>query len=77
MGRFSMRIAICHPASTAVNDNGTLTPGPAVSVAEDYAYSVGNSINIHGDVCGIAERMPFLAPAGQTAQLLPVPRYTN
>ena len=56
----------------------TATPGPAVSLVENNAWSRGSAINDLGDVCGILafdhEGMPFLAPAGQTAQFLPVPR---
>jgi probable HAF family extracellular repeat protein len=56
----------------------TATPGPAVSLVKNHAWSGGTAINDCGDVCGILafvhEGMPFLAPAGQTAQFLPVPR---
>jgi len=62
--------------TVALSGDGTPTPGPAVSLVESDASSTGNSINIHGDACGQLGRMPFVAPAGQTAQLLPVPRYT-
>jgi len=62
--------------TVAVNDDGTLTPGPAVSLVENHAWSSGNGVNLDGDACGHVDYMPFVAPVGQTAQLLPVPRYT-
>ncbi len=65
--------------TVALDGNGTFTPGQAVSLVENNAYSSGHGININGDVCGGlgGYPMPFLAPAGQTAQLLPVPRDTT
>ena len=65
-----------------VNDNGTLAaPGPPVSLGtlglSDPSDSYGSAINILGDVCGSSDGMPYVAPAGQTAQPLPVPRKTH
>ncbi len=62
-----------------INDDGTLaTPGLPVGVGTlglvDPSESYANAINIVGDVCGESDGMPFVAPAGQTAQPLPVPR---
>jgi len=58
-------------------ESGTLTPGPAASLVGNHAYnSSGNGVNLDGDACGHVDYMPFVAPAGQTAQLLPVPPYT-
>lgn len=66
---------------TVAVDGTTATPGPAVSLVDNNAYSVGSAINDSGDVCGLAggggRAMPFLAPAGQTAQPLPVPQHTH
>lgn len=66
---------------TVTVDGTTATPGPAVSLVDNNAWSVGSGINDPGDVCGLVgvgnKSMPFLAPAGQTAQLLPVPRNTQ
>jgi len=62
--------------------NGTTaTPGPAVTLVNNNAWSQGGGINDSGDVCGLVDvdgkKLPFLAPAGQTAQPLPVPRNTR
>lgn len=58
----------------------TATPGAAVSLVVNHAWSVGSGINDSGDVCGLVDvdnkAMPFLASAGETAQPLPVPRGT-
>jgi len=64
-----------------INDDGTLaTPGLPVGVGtlglSDPSESYANAINIVGDVCGQSDWMPFVAPAGQTAQPMPVPRNT-
>jgi uncharacterized membrane protein len=63
--------------TVTVDDDGTLRPGPAISLVTNHAYSYGYGVNIDGDVCGHLERMPFVAFAEQTAQTLPVPRYTT
>jgi probable HAF family extracellular repeat protein len=59
----------------------TATSGPAVSLVENHARSVGSGINCFGDACGLvaagSKSMPFLTPAGQAANLLPVPRNTQ
>lgn len=62
-----------------VNGDGLFTPGEAVRLVEDHAQSCGLGVNVDGDVCGSlgSYEMPFLAAAGQTAQLLPVPPDTH
>jgi len=40
----------------------------------DPSSSHGSAINVFGDVCGFSDGMPYVAPAGQTAQPLPVTR---
>jgi hypothetical protein len=67
----------------AVNPDGTLaTPGPPVSLGAlglsdpSTSRSYGYAINTLGNVCGESDGMPFVAPAGQTAQAVPVPRNT-
>lgn len=66
---------------TVTVDGISATPGPAVNLAGDNTWSFGYGVNLFGDVCGMMgvsnQEMPFLAPAGQTAQLLPVPRNTQ
>jgi hypothetical protein len=64
-----------------INDDDTLAlPGMPVGVGtlglSDPSESYANGINTVGDVCGMSDGMPFVAPAGQTAQPLPVTRYT-
>ena len=62
-----------------VNPDGTLA-APAAPVGlgtlgiYDTSSSYGNAINVFGDVCGSSDGMPYVAPAGQTAQPLPVTR---
>jgi probable HAF family extracellular repeat protein len=65
-----------------INDDGTLAlPSPPVSLGtlglSAPSKSSSSAINILGDVCGTSDGMPYVAPAGQTAQSLPVPRKTQ
>jgi hypothetical protein len=64
-----------------LNPDGTLAaPGPPVSLGtlglSDPSNSYGNAINVLGDACGSSDGMPYVAPAGQTAQPLQVTRTT-
>lgn len=64
-----------------VDADGTLIPpGPPVSLGtlglRDPSQSSSYGMNDLGDVCGMSDERPFVAPAGQTAQPLPVPRGT-
>ncbi len=65
--------------TVAVDPDGTIKPGPAVSLVENHTLSYGYGVNIDGDVCGSLEgyEMPSLARAGQAAQLLPMPPDTH
>ena len=62
-------------------DGLLIQPGLPASVGTlgqlDPTYSQASGINDLGDLCGLSDRMPFVAPAGQSAQALPVPRYTQ
>jgi uncharacterized membrane protein len=67
----------------SVRADGTLAPPVApVSLGTlglndpSQSYSLSAGMNDLGDVCGLSDEMPFVAPAGQTAQPLPVPRGT-
>jgi hypothetical protein len=59
-----------------LNPDGTLVlPGPPVNVGAPGA-SEGLGINNFGEVCGRADKRPFVVLAGQAPQLLPVTRKT-
>ena len=65
-----------------VNAYGTLVqPLAPVSVGtlglSDPSGSQASAINLVGDVCGASDGMPYVAPAAETAQPLPVPRNTH
>ena len=65
-----------------VNPDGMLATPPAPADLgtlglSDPSNSYGNAINVFGDACGSSDGMPYVAPAGQTAQPLPVPRNTH
>ena len=65
-----------------VDVDGTVAmPGPAQSLVENGASSLAYGINMFGDACGMVgagnKSLPFLAPAGLTAEVLPLPRYTQ
>ena len=59
-------------------DDGTLRPGPAISLVTEPRLFLGLRCQHRwGRVRATWQRLPFVAPAGQTAQLLPLPRYTT
>jgi probable HAF family extracellular repeat protein len=65
-----------------VNEDGVLTqPGLPLGVGSlgllEPTYSQASGINDLGDVCGLSDKVPFVALAGETAQPLPVPRNTQ
>jgi probable HAF family extracellular repeat protein len=67
----------------SVRADGTLAPPvPPVSLGTpglndpSQSYSLSYGMNDLGDVCGLSDERPFVAPAGETAQPLPVPRGT-
>ncbi len=54
-------------------NDGVLTVPNLPTPVGTSAWSIGNGVNYVGDVCGQSGDFPFVAPAGQAPQLLPVP----
>ena len=65
----------------SLNPDGTIAmpsapQGLGTLGIDDPSESDGWAINNLGDACGQSDRMPFLAPAGELSQPLPLPRNT-
>ncbi len=56
-----------------LNVDGVITVPNLPTPVGTSVWSIGNGVNNFGDVCGQSDSFPFVAPAGQEPQLLPVP----